>query len=256
MKRSKLTITLLAAALFMFSVWWALAAAPSNTISYQGYLTDNSGTPIEGSRDMQVVLFTAVSGGTGVYTETHSAVTVSQGQFNLQLGSGTSSGNWSNDIDFSQALWLEITIDPVGAPETLSPRVALSTVPYARFAFAIADNAVTPTKLNGITGNGTGGQVLSSDGSGGFSWANAGGGGLNLYYYSTTASVPNSSNYESVYVGCTQGTPISGSCEMDFYYGDCPATSAGNCATSNPTGWSCRTWGDGSSVTAFVVCAE
>ena len=35
----------------------------------------------------------------------------------------------------------------------------------------IASNAVTPAKLNGV-GNGTSGQLLESDGSGGFNWGN------------------------------------------------------------------------------------
>src|SRR5690606_29853095 len=39
----------------------------------------------------------------------------------------------------------------------------------------IANQAVTPAKLKNITGNGTSGQVLTSDGAGGFSWAAAGG---------------------------------------------------------------------------------
>ena len=35
----------------------------------------------------------------------------------------------------------------------------------------LSDGAVTPLKLSSISGNGTSGQLLSSDGSGGFSWA-------------------------------------------------------------------------------------
>ncbi|MFV0291053.1 MAG: beta strand repeat-containing protein [Mangrovibacterium sp.] len=37
----------------------------------------------------------------------------------------------------------------------------------------LASNAVTPTKLNGIAGNGTTGQVLTSNGSGAFAWGNS-----------------------------------------------------------------------------------
>ena len=41
----------------------------------------------------------------------------------------------------------------------------------------IADNAINATKLN-VTGNGTSGQVLQSNGDGSFAWANAGGNSL------------------------------------------------------------------------------
>jgi hypothetical protein len=43
----------------------------------------------------------------------------------------------------------------------------------AGYLTAVAANSITPTELN-ITGNGTAGQVLTSDGDGSFSWAAAG----------------------------------------------------------------------------------
>ncbi len=141
--------TILAVVLLVVTVVWVMAADPPNTISYQGYLTDASGTAITDTPDMQVVLYTVDTGGTGVYTETHSTVTVSDGQFNLLLGTGTdTSGTWSNDVDFSQALWLEITIDPSGTPETLSPRIPLSTVPHARYAQTVPDNYIATQQIS------------------------------------------------------------------------------------------------------------
>ncbi len=173
MKSNKTAITLLAAALFMFSVWWAFAATPPNTVSYQGFLTDAAGSPINGTPDMQVVFFTASTGGTGVYTETHSSVAVSNGQFNVQLGTGTTSGTWATDVDFSQALWLEIT---VGA-ETLTPRIPLSTVPYARYALT-ANTATTADALSANGANcGAGNYPLGVDASGAVEGCTAAGGG-------------------------------------------------------------------------------
>ncbi len=144
MKSSKTVITLLAAALFMFSVWWAFADAPPDTISYQGFLTDSAGVPVNGTPDMKVVFYIASAGGTGVYTETHSAVTVSNGQFNIQLGAGTTTDDWPAAVDFSQALWLEITV----AGSLLTPRIPLSTVPYARYAHAVPDNYITTQQIS------------------------------------------------------------------------------------------------------------
>ncbi len=237
----------------------AQGGTPTDTISYQGYLTDSAGSPIDSTLDMKVEFFAVSSDGTALYSETHSDVTVSQGQFNLNLGGGTTSDVWS-DVDFSQTLWLEITLDPTGTPETLSPRVQLSTVAYARFAFAIADNAVTPTKLNGITGNGTSGQVVSSDGSGGFSWADAGSGGsVTMNYYST--SVAGTDAADTVYVACTAGKPTGGGCTGSLAgfnaYDSCPATGAGQCTTTNPTGWSITIYeNSGETATCYVACAQ
>ena len=38
----------------------------------------------------------------------------------------------------------------------------------------VKDGAITPVKISGITGNGSDGQILTSDGTGGFKWTNAG----------------------------------------------------------------------------------
>jgi len=85
--------------------------------------------------------------------------------FMFSLGDGTTLDNWATDVDFSQALWLGIT---VGA-ETLTPRIPLSNVAYARFAHSVASGSITETHLSGI-GTGSSGQVVSSDGSGDSSW--------------------------------------------------------------------------------------
>ena len=130
----------LAIILFMAGVAWG---QPPDTISYQGFLTDSSGTPINASVNMAVGFYSAVSGGTLYYSENHTGVTVSNGQFNLLLGNGTpSSGTWAG-VDFTQALWIEIT----AGGETMSPRIPISAVSYARFAFVVADGSVTASKL-------------------------------------------------------------------------------------------------------------
>ena len=57
------------------------------------------------------------------------------------------------------------------------PSLAASKITSGTFATArIADNAITAAKLN-VSGNGTSGQVLASDGDGSFSWTSAGGTG-------------------------------------------------------------------------------
>ncbi len=104
----------------------AQADAPT-TIPIQGYLTDSSGTPIDGSVSLQIGLYTSDTGGTAIYTETQS-IMVSQGDFVVYLGDVT-------PLDLSTFrdngnLWVGITIDS----GTEMPRLALGTVPYAGFA--------------------------------------------------------------------------------------------------------------------------
>lgn len=137
--------------------------SPPDTISYQGFLTNTSGTPINTSVSMNVGLYTAATGGTAIFTETHGSVGVTKGQFNIQLGSvGT---GWSA-VNFAQPLWVAITV----GGESMSPRVPLSAVAYARYAFLVADGTITAASLSGSPGNGTDGQFLASDGTGGFKW--------------------------------------------------------------------------------------
>ena len=57
------------------------------------------------------------------------------------------------------------------------PSLAASKITSGTFATArIADNAITAAKLN-VSGNGSNGQILASDGDGSFSWTSAGGTG-------------------------------------------------------------------------------
>ncbi len=121
----------------------AFAVAIPKTVHYQGYLTNTSGNPLTTTLDIQTEIFDISSGGTAVYTETHSSVSVNKGQFDLTLGAGTSSGDWATDVDFMNALWLQMTIDPTGVPETLHPRVPLLPAPYARVAMEVPDSALS-----------------------------------------------------------------------------------------------------------------
>lgn len=124
------------------------AVVPPTTLNYQGYLTDSTGNAINGSKEIQVNFFDAASGGSASYGETHAGVNVEDGHFSILLGSGAAStGSWPTNPDFSKALWLEITIEPSGASETLSPRIPFTPAPYARMALDVADAVVTEDKL-------------------------------------------------------------------------------------------------------------
>ena len=107
------------------------SAAPlGSAITYQGRLSDQ-GSPANGSYDLRFILYDAEVGGTQVGSILAlEDVLVSEGYFRVMLdfGSGTFSG---------QACWLEIAVRPgssSGEYTTLSPRQALSAVPYAQYS--------------------------------------------------------------------------------------------------------------------------
>ncbi|MGH7496082.1 MAG: beta strand repeat-containing protein [bacterium] len=119
-------------------------------INYQGQLTDNNGTPINGTVTMVFKIFDAATGGLELYSETQ-AVTVTSGIFNVLIGS-------TNAIpltlfDSSTSRFLQISVN--GA--VLTPRRQFGSVPYAFSSRSAgggiqqidAGNAISVTNPNG-----------------------------------------------------------------------------------------------------------
>lgn len=108
---------------------FTLQAAVPNEVNFQGYLTDDAGTPINGVTTMTFSLFDQVTGGLVVWNETID-VTVADGNLSVILGQ-------VNPIDAAILsggdLWLEIGI----SAETLIPRYRLVSAAYA----VVAENA-------------------------------------------------------------------------------------------------------------------
>lgn len=120
MKKSLLPFASLLCAAVLCAV--PLLGDVPRTISYQGYLTDAAGAPLEGPVAMTFRLFGQVAEGTELWTEFHGTVSVDEGRFVAVLGSVT-----ALPADFSQPLYLEIQV----GGETLAPRLPLRSVPYA-----------------------------------------------------------------------------------------------------------------------------
>lgn len=161
-------ITLLLAALLVLTqqIWAGPIAerltstatgSSKTTINYQGYLTDSSGNPVNDPLDMVFRLYNVESGGEALWTETQSAVAVSDGLFSVLLGSGTpiSTEIIANNDD----LWLGIA---VGGDEEMSPREKIASAPYALLTNVpngsittekLADGAVTSAKLAKTNGH-------------------------------------------------------------------------------------------------------
>lgn len=97
------------------------------TINYQGMLTQPSGDPVPNG-DYQVVfnIYDVVSGGSALWTSGTHVVTVTDGLFTCQIGSMVS---LADDLFATEDnRWLGIT---VGADPEISPRIMLTSVPYA-----------------------------------------------------------------------------------------------------------------------------
>jgi len=114
----------------------------ATTVNYQGRLADTAGAPLSGEYAMTFALWDAPSGGNLVWgPESHAAVPVSEGLFNVGLGSLTSggipTGAWSGDR------YLEIAV----GGETLTPRELIRSVPVAGMALTVPDGAIGSAQI-------------------------------------------------------------------------------------------------------------
>ena len=113
---------LLAFVLAMFPV--LVSAAAPDQMRFQGYLTDEAGTPLNGSYPMAFSLYDKAAMGNLVWTE-NAGVEVTQGFFSAVLG-GT------NPLDANvftgSDLWLGVK---VGTDAEMTPRQQVSSVPYS-----------------------------------------------------------------------------------------------------------------------------
>ncbi len=85
---------------------WVAAEIPQ-IIAYQGILSDAEGNTLDGSYDITARLYTAASGTTAIWTETHSGVGVAKGVFAIMLGRSSS----LTTVNFDQHLWLGVSVN-------------------------------------------------------------------------------------------------------------------------------------------------
>jgi hypothetical protein len=123
-----------------------------NQMQYQGYLTDDVGTPLDTTVDMVFVIYDDSIGSGTVWTETHLDVTVENGLFEVILGSVS---GVAQDVVSDSVRWLGTT---VGDDSEIYPRTKLITVPYA-FRVGTVDGATGGT----ISGNVGIGETIPSE---------------------------------------------------------------------------------------------
>ncbi|MFZ3068689.1 MAG: site-specific integrase, partial [Microgenomates group bacterium] len=107
----------------------ALPTVPKRQLSFQGRLTDSSGTPITTSVNVTFKLWNDLTAGTQLYTSGICPIVPDpNGIFNTLIGSGTCGAEIPNTVfTENRDVFLEVI---VGA-ETLTPRQQIATVGYA-----------------------------------------------------------------------------------------------------------------------------
>jgi len=101
----------------------AQASIVPRTLSYQGYLTLPDGTPLTAPVNMTFSLYAAPTGGTPLWSELHSNVSISNGVYSLVLGDIT-----PVNLPFDAPYYLGTKI---GADPEMTPRQPLNSVPFA-----------------------------------------------------------------------------------------------------------------------------
>lgn len=127
-------IVLISAIITLFFARLSLAQIPQ-TLSYQGVLSDASGTAVaDGNYNLTFKLYESATSGPLVWEETQ-GVTVTSGIFSVVLGSST-----LLDLPFNKQYWLGIALD--GGSE-LQPRIQLTSAAYSLNTRSLADSSVT-----------------------------------------------------------------------------------------------------------------
>ncbi|MBN1596000.1 hypothetical protein JW933_08760 [candidate division FCPU426 bacterium] len=162
-----LMLTMLCLLVFAFSST-ATIQIPKR-MNYQGYLTDSSGTPINGTRNLRFRLYDA--GGTLLnWVETHNSVTITNGIFNVVLGAASAPQAILVNETFREAYYLQIEVyhPPSGPWEAMSPRHLLTNAAYAMAARKVVCQQVLTVAHDGGDTNTVSGAIDMLMGAGAF----------------------------------------------------------------------------------------
>ncbi|MCX5785343.1 MAG: fibrinogen-like YCDxxxxGGGW domain-containing protein [Elusimicrobia bacterium] len=122
------------AALFLALIPQASAQTPPGLMNFQGRLTDSGNNPLSGPHDFTFGVYDALSGGTQLWTESQTGITVANGVLAVQLGAVAAI---PPSVFKNTDAWLQITVDGTA----LSPRQRLITAPYAFNAYSLSGRA-------------------------------------------------------------------------------------------------------------------
>jgi hypothetical protein len=117
----------------------AAAVVPS-TITHQGRLFDADGAPVSGTLDVTFTLYDAPSGGSEVWSETHS-IGFDEGYYSVELGDSTP---FDGAVLDGTTRYMGVTVD---GDDEMSPRGTVGSVPYAMLANDV-NGDINPTSVN------------------------------------------------------------------------------------------------------------
>lgn len=231
--------------LLLISTLLMYAQTPQ-AFKYQAVLRDNSGNPL--ANTSVTIELDVRQNNTSQYTETHSVTTNEYGQVDLEVGEGTTTGNFSG-IDWGTGSYtMQVSVDntPMGQP------VKLLSVPYALYAEnveSIENNAIRSNHIqdgtiqsddiadgvlphtsdeNTFLGLNAGNHAGSRNTSIGYNAGTNGGGKLNVFVGSH-AGHENHSGTANVFVGNDAGRIHNTGYENVFLgYEAGAATNSGN----------------------------
>ena len=136
--------SLIGIGILLLTVSLTYATIPE-TINYQGYLTDNSGSQINTTVSMTFKIYAVASGGTAIWTETRT-IPVSNGIFNVVLGS---TNPLFLDYSVNSQYYLGVQ---VGADAEMTPRQLITSVGSSHTADTALDlvctNCVAASDVN------------------------------------------------------------------------------------------------------------
>ena len=135
----------------------ATALALPDTLSHQGRLLDAVGDPLTGTDDMTFTLFTVASGGTPIWSETHSGVAFENGYYAVTLG--TFNAIDGDDIEVDD-LYLGIQL---GSAPAFATRLGVQAVPFAAHA-SLAQNVAPGAAIDASSVQINGTPVIDSSG--------------------------------------------------------------------------------------------
>ena len=140
MKRTKYSTLLFAVCFSVLGAWLSVPsshAAIPKLLTYQGVLKNSSGSLLTGTYSMTFKIYDIAIGGTALWTETQSSVSVSSGKFSAVLGSVT-----ALNLSFGSDYWLSLQ---VGTNAEMTQRIRLTSLPFALRAEDLTGGKFTPS---------------------------------------------------------------------------------------------------------------
>jgi hypothetical protein len=149
--------------------WLVLAplvmAAPPQTMSYQGYLTNAAGAPINSPQVMTFRIYDDLTAGSLLWSGTQLSVPVTNGVFNVILGGSQQLTAFPPTLVFDKPYFLSVQVNPELLEMT--PRQPLQMSPYA-YRSVVADSLAPTALITGsqVTGAITVAAVITSNSGG------------------------------------------------------------------------------------------